>query len=81
LEIEKFVRAQPTGQYARRVWFLYEWLTGRRLDLPALDRGSYVNAIDPSLQHVAASVNSPRHRVRNNMPATPDWCPKAGYGV
>ena len=26
--IEALVRAKPTGSYARRIWFLYEWLTG-----------------------------------------------------
>ena len=28
--IEAMVKASPTGTYARRIWFLYEWLTGRR---------------------------------------------------
>ncbi|MXY35026.1 MAG: cell filamentation protein Fic, partial [Boseongicola sp. SB0664_bin_43] len=28
------VKARPTGAYARRIWCLYEWLTGARLDLP-----------------------------------------------
>src|SRR5437016_26335 len=27
-DIEALVRAKPTGSYARRVWFLYEWLMG-----------------------------------------------------
>ena len=31
--IETLVREKSTGAYARRIWFLYEWLTGRRLDL------------------------------------------------
>src|SRR5690348_1394169 len=30
--ITALVRATPTGSYARRIWFLYEWLTGARLD-------------------------------------------------
>ncbi|WP_217641050.1 hypothetical protein [Halomonas saccharevitans] len=28
-----WVRSEPTGQYARRAGFLYEWLTGRQLDI------------------------------------------------
>jgi hypothetical protein len=32
--IEAIVRATPTGSYARRIWFLYEWLLGTELDLP-----------------------------------------------
>lgn len=74
-EIEALVRAKPTGSYARRIWFLYEWLTGRRLDLPDADRGSYVPAIDPEQQWAIAGENSSRHRVRNNLPGTPAFCP------
>jgi hypothetical protein len=74
-EVEAIVRATPTGTYARRIWFLYEWLTGRTLDLPALDRGTYTPAVDPDLQWAIAGTNSPRHRVRNNLPGTPEFCP------
>ena len=74
-EIEHLVRATPTGTYARRVWFLYEWLTGRTLDLPALGKGTYTPAVDPKLQWAIEGTNSPRHRVRNNLPGTPEFCP------
>ena len=30
-DIEAILRATPTGSYARRIWFLYEWLTGKTL--------------------------------------------------
>lgn len=73
--IESIVRAKPTGAYARRLWFLYEWLTGRVIDMPALRRGSYVDALDTRLQFPGVAVNSQRHRVRNNLPGTPTFCP------
>ena len=73
--IETLVRAKPTGSYARRIWFLYEWLTGRRLDLPNAARGTYVPAVDPEQQWAVDGENSPRHRVRNNLPGTPSFCP------
>jgi Fic/DOC family len=73
-EIEAVVRAKPTGSYARRLWFLYEWLTGLRLDLPEAS-GTYVPAIDPEMQYAGAATNSRRHRVKNNMPGTPAFCP------
>jgi hypothetical protein len=74
-ELAALVRAKPTGNYARRIWFLYEWLTGGQLDLPALKRGNYVDAVDTRLQWAANGSNSPRHRVRNNLPGTPAFCP------
>lgn len=73
--METMVRAKPTGRYVRRLWFLYEGLTGRLLDLPPLKRGSYVDALDAQLQYPGKAVNSPRHRVRNNMPGSPSFCP------
>jgi hypothetical protein len=74
-DIEAIVRAAPTGGYARRIWFLYEWLTGKSLDLPDADSGAYVPALDPDQQLGIDGENSARHRVRNNLPGTPDFCP------
>jgi hypothetical protein len=73
--IEAMVRARPTGRYARRIWFLYEWLTGSRLDLPDAGQGSYVPVIDPDHQWPGTPETSTRHRVKNNLPGTPAFCP------
>ena len=74
-EIEEIVRAKPTGKYSRRIWFLYEWLIGSHLDLPDAVRGAYVPVIDVEQQWAIPGENSPRHRVRNNLPGTPEFCP------
>ena len=73
--IEALVRAKPTGSYARRVWFLYEWLTGERLALPDADRGAYPHVVNPAQQYAGRGETSSRHRVKNNLPGTPDFCP------
>ena len=74
-EIEAWVRTEPTGQYARRIWFLYEWLTGRRLDLPDAPRAPYAPVLDPRQQYATAGETVTRYRVRNNLPGTPAFCP------
>jgi hypothetical protein len=74
-DVEAIVRARPTGSYARRIWFLYEWLTGQKLDLPSANMGTYVLALDPSQQLGIEGENSPRHRVKNNLPGTATFCP------
>jgi hypothetical protein len=74
-QVEVIVRARPTGGYARRIWFLYEWLTGETLGVPAAETGTYVPALDPDQQWGTGGENSPRHRVRNNLPGTPAFCP------
>ena len=73
--IEALVKAKPTGAYARRAWFLYEWLAGRRLDLPNADRGAYAPVVDPDRQFATYPETSSRHRVKNNLPGTPEFCP------
>src|SRR5262245_5128697 len=73
--IEASVRAKPTGSYARRIWFLYEWLTGKCLDLPDAESGSYALVVDPEQQYGGPADLSPRHRVKNNLPGTPEFCP------
>jgi Fic/DOC family len=73
--IEALVRATPTGAYARRIWFLYEWLTATTLPLPGLTKLAYVNALDPAHQYAVSGTPSPRHRVRDNLPGTRDFCP------
>ena len=77
--IEAMVRATPTGSYARRAWFLYEWLLGTKLDLPDADKGAYALVVDPDQQWAAPGTTSSRHRVKNNLPGTPAFCPMISW--
>jgi Fic family protein len=75
-EVEALVRATPTGAFARRAWFLYEWLIGRTLDLPDPGKVRLVPVVDPEQQYALADGEpSPRHKVANNLPGTPSFCP------
>ncbi len=74
-DLEEYVHSRPTGQYARKAWFLYEFLTGCRLDLPDASQGGYVNLLDPAAYVTGTPVNSPRQRVRNNLLGNADFCP------
>jgi hypothetical protein len=74
-DMTEFIASQPTGAWSRRSWFLFEWLTGQRLPLPDARAGNYAEALDPDAYVTAMPVNSPRHRVRDNLPGTPAFCP------
>ncbi|MDT8394435.1 MAG: Fic family protein [Bacteroidales bacterium] len=74
-EIEHIVGYDSTSQYSRKIWFLYEWLTDKKLTFPDLKKGNYVDLLDDSLQYSGPSINSPRHRVRNNLPGVKEFCP------
>jgi len=75
-ELEAWVAAEPTGQYARRAGFFHEYLTGRVLDFPGVAAGNYVTALDEA-RYLTASrpVNNPRWRVRDNLPGSRAFCP------
>ncbi len=76
-EVTAFIQGKSTGSYARRVWFLYEWLTGEHLDLPDATGGRYVTVVDPDQQWAIPGENVSRQRVKNNLPGTPAFCPLA----
>ena len=75
-EVAAAVRAEPTGAFARRIWFLYERLTDTRLDLPDAGKVAYAPAVDDALQFALAKGEpSRRHKVRDNLPGTRSFCP------
>ncbi len=78
-EVRAAVRAGPTGAFSRRLWFLYEWLTGTVLDLPDADgKLPYVPAVDAERQFaLTGGVRSARHKVIDNLPGTRAFCPLA----
>lgn len=75
-DITSIIQGEPTGQYSRKIWFLYEWLMQEQLDIPDLGIKNFVPLIDEDVQFgVPFSVNSSRHRIKNNLPGTVDFCP------
>ena len=73
--IKELIEAEPTSLYTRRIWFLYEWLMDEKLELADLKTGNYVDVLDESLQYTGLPENSPRQRVRNNLPGVKNFCP------
>ncbi len=73
--IKAAVQTKPSGNYARRIWFLYEWLLGETLDLPDARPGSYADIVNPNQQYAVKGEPVRRQRVRNNLPGTADFCP------
>ncbi len=74
-EMVNIVKREPTGNYSRRLWFLYEWLTNNTLELDDAAQGNFVPLVHEKLQYAAVPRDSKRHRVRNNLPGTREFCP------
>lgn len=77
--IRSLNQAQPQSAAARRLGYLYEWLTGRELDIPAVSRqAAYVPVLDESLQFglaAGASLRDRKYRVADNLPGNRNFCP------
>ena len=76
-EFEGIILLEPVGSYSRRLWFLYEWLTGNQLNIPDIKdtKIRYVNVLDSKLQYSGSIRRSVRHRINNNLPGVPNFCP------
>ena len=66
-ELTKWIASKPTGAYARRIWFLFEELTSKRLDLPDLSQGNYVELADSDLYYTVRGDNHRRQRINFNL--------------
>ena len=73
--IEALVRAAPTARHARRIWFLYETLTGRILDVDDAAGVAAIDLLDPRRYFTGRPRLSRRHRVRDNLLGTSGFCP------
>ena len=74
-EVVTLLKMEPTGQYSRKIWFVYEWLMSERLDIPNLTFKEAVPLLDEKLQFAIKGVSSPRHRIMNNLPGCVEFCP------
>ena len=74
-DLEDAIKQEPNGSYARRIWFLYEYLKDSELNLPNLTQGNFVDLVDTKTQYAGPARNSKRHRVRNNLPGVKNFCP------
>ncbi|MDO9201047.1 MAG: Fic family protein, partial [Hydrogenophaga sp.] len=81
-DVAAWVRDEPTGRYARRTAFLYEWFTGQRLDVQdAAANVAYVDAMDAGQYLTATRADRVRRwRVNNNLPGSPALCPLVYLG-
>lgn len=78
VDIQNWIHEEPTGQYARRAAFLYEWLTGALLNVPGRIGGNYVDAIDSDILLAASpdkTTKFTRWRINDNLPGTRYFCP------
>lgn len=71
-----YLRSKPQGKYARRLWFLYEFLTGITLPIDDLKTGNYIDLLDTDQYYtLRPGRRVRRQRIDNNLLGTPRFCP------
>jgi hypothetical protein len=75
-EFIAYVKSRPTGKYARRLWYLYELLTGDRLPLDDLKQGNYIDLLEPKKYYTSSAVRKvSRQRINDNLLGDGRFCP------
>lgn len=74
-ELERFIQKTPAGKYARKIWFLYEFLTGKELDLEPCKVTNYVDLLEQSKYFTSKGIASRRQKVIDNLLGDRRFCP------
>lgn len=75
-DVLEYVKSRPIGKYARRLWFLYELLTGKRLPMDDLAKGNYTDLLDPEEYYATRDARPVRRqRINDNLLGDARFCP------
>ena len=75
-EVQGYVTSKPRGKYARRLWFLYELLTGSTLPVEDLKTGGYIDLLGPDEYYTVATPRPVRRqRIHDNLLGDGRFCP------
>jgi hypothetical protein len=74
-DTEAFVNASPGSKYARKIGFLYEFLTGKELHLKRPVSGNYADLLDEAKYVTGGTAKNARWRINNNLLGTTAFCP------
>ena len=75
-ELVAYINSKPTGKFTRRLWFLYEFLTGLKLPLDDLKTGNYIDLLDTDRYYtLTPGRRVRRQRIDNNLLGDSRFCP------
>jgi hypothetical protein len=74
-EILAHIEDAPSSKYSRKIGFLYEFLTGQKLNCKKEITGNYVDLLEADRYVTARTVRNTRWRINDNLLGTPRFCP------
>ena len=70
MKLSRIILSEYTSQYNRKLWFLYEWLMGKRLPIVDLKIKNLIPLIDTEIQYASpVSINS--KELKTQLPSDP----------
>ncbi len=74
-EIKDFILQSPSGKYARKIGFLYEFLTDKTLELPRSITGNYTDLLDEDRCITGSVKKNSKWKINNNLLGNESFCP------
>jgi Fic family protein len=74
-EIITFIESFPSGKYARKIGFLYEFLTGKQLMLTKAVTGNYADLLETEKYITGNTLKNTRWHINNNLLGSASFCP------
>jgi hypothetical protein len=74
-EISQWVAQAPAGKSERKIGFLYEWMTGRVIDLQRNTGGNYIDLLDENRYVTGKIIKNSKWRINDNLPGNAEFCP------
>ena len=74
-DVKGFVEKAPSGKYSRKIGYLYEFLTGTRIDLSKGIAANYVDLLDADKYMVSAGSKNIRWKINDNLLGGSGYCP------
>lgn len=68
VELTEYIKSSPTSVLTRSIWYLYEWLQQKELNVEDSKTGTYIKLMEEDFYFTLKNgEKSSRHRVENNM--------------
>lgn len=74
-QLVAFISISPGGRYNRKLGFLYEWLTGKQLNLDFEPAGNYIDLLDQEHYMTGNTIKNSRWRINDNLLGSIHFCP------
>jgi len=74
-EVTAYVESTITGKYARKIGYLYEWLTNKEIELTTPVSGNYIDLLEEDRYVTGKTIKNSRWRINDNLLGTRGFCP------